>query len=83
MTAWQMTYIGIDGDDAEINDLKVWKHKWRSLHLPPVKLPHPQYPNQIHDYWIYEIGDPAHPMRFAAGELSACVWGFYVPGKSN
>jgi hypothetical protein len=42
-------------------------------------LRHPTYPNQTHQYDIYEIGDAERPVRFAAGELSNGVWGFYVP----
>lgn len=76
---WRYAHIGVEGDDARIDGLEVWKHKWRRIDAPPVELPHPQYPNQIHKYWICEIGDPSAPVRFAAGELSPCVWGFYVP----
>ena len=83
VAGWLVAHIGTDGDCAEINGLSVWKEKWRFIDLPRVKLPHPSYPNQIHDFQIYEIGDPSNPTRFAAAELSACVWGFYVPEKPN
>lgn len=52
---------------------------WRPVEVPAVRLPHPQYPNQIHDFNVYEIGEPDCPVRFAACELSNGVWGFYVP----
>jgi len=27
---------------------------------------------------IYEVGPKGRPVRFAAGELSNLVWGFYI-----
>jgi hypothetical protein len=45
----------------------------------PVELPHPAYPNQRHRMSVYEIESGGRRIRFAAGELSANVWGFYVP----
>jgi hypothetical protein len=42
-------------------------------------LPHPAHPHQSHRYDIYDIGDGWNPVRFAVGELSNGVWGFYVP----
>jgi hypothetical protein len=79
MTIWRDVHVGIEGDGLEIGGLEVWKHKWRSTNEPPLDLPHPSYRNQTHRYWIYEIGDSGHPVRFATGELSNGVWGFYVP----
>jgi hypothetical protein len=29
--------------------------------------------------WLYEIDNAGKKIVFAAGELSANVWGFYVP----
>jgi hypothetical protein len=82
MTIWHEIHIGFEGDELTIDGLKVWSHKWRATGKPHLELPHPSYPNQIHQYVIYEIGDAEHPVRFAAGELSNGVWGFYVPDKA-
>jgi len=52
---------------------------WRRVGIPRIRLAHPQYPNQIHDFQVYEIGDVDCPVRFAACELSNSILGFYVP----
>jgi hypothetical protein len=76
--------IGFTIDEIKIAGLNVWTEEWRPVETNPVMLPHPAYPNQIHKYKIYEIGDMALPVRFAASELSNSAWGFYVPDeKSN
>jgi hypothetical protein len=76
---WRVAHIGFEGDDVQIGGHKVWRHDWRSVDLEPVNLQHPAYPNQIHRYYVYEIGAIDSPVRFAAGELSNGVWGFYAP----
>jgi hypothetical protein len=82
-SCWKQAHIGIEADGVRIDGLCVWDHKWRSVGLPPVKLPHPAHPDQFHDFSIYEIGDWKGLTRFAAAELSAGIWGFYVPEKPN
>ena len=79
MTTWAVAHIGFERDKPTIGGLEVWNHKWRRVETPRIRLPHPAYPKQMHDYDIYEIGDEAQPVRFAASELSNGVWGFYVP----
>jgi hypothetical protein len=79
MSDWGCVHVGFQGDGPTIGGLDVWKETWRALDSDFVELPHPAHPNQVHRYWIYEIGDTAKPVRFAAGELSNGVWGFYVP----
>jgi hypothetical protein len=76
---WRIAHIGFEDDGLKIDGLEVWKLKWRSADVQPVQLPHPAHPQQLHSFDIHEIGDPAHPARCAACELSNGVWGFYVP----
>ncbi len=76
---WRDVHIGFASDGFAISGLDVWKHKWRRVAAEPLILPHPAYPEQRHHFDIYEIGDAGDPARFAAGELSNGVWGFYVP----
>jgi hypothetical protein len=81
MTDWAVKHIGFECDGLEIGGLNVWEKEWRQIgDCAHVDLPHPAHPNEIHRYWIYEIGDEASPVRFASGELSPGVYGFYVPG---
>lgn len=75
---WRAIHVGLEGDGVSIGGLEVWRQKWRAAGLS-VELPHPAYPSQVHHLFVYDIGEPAHPVRFAAGELSNGVWGFYVP----
>jgi hypothetical protein len=76
---WTQQHIGVEGDAVEIRGEKVWKQKWRAVEMPSLRLPHPSYPHQYHDFHVYQIGDTKELVRFAAGELSNGVWGFYVP----
>ncbi len=79
MAGWRERHVGFEDDELRIDGLKVWGEHWRPTGMPPVQLPHPAHPDQRHRYDIYEIGEAQHPTRFAAGELSNGVWGFYVP----
>ena len=76
---WSVVHIGFDGDDVLIGGLEVWRHAWRRVGAESVDLQHPAYPNQIRQYDVYEIGEGDGSLRFAAGELSNGVWGFYIP----
>jgi len=80
---WQLACVGFQIEPIEIGGMDVWKLEWRPVKADPVMLPHPDYPQQIHRYFVYEIGGLAHPVRFAASELSNGVWGFYVPAESS
>ncbi|HEV7229113.1 hypothetical protein [Brevundimonas sp.] len=75
---WRSIHVGVEGDGVTISGLPVWQHQWRPVRLS-VELPHPAHRSQRHRYDVYEIGEPPNAVRFAAGELSNGVWGFYVP----
>ena len=76
--AWRAHQIALLTDDLTISGAHVWNEQWRATG-ERLKLPHPAYPEQIHDFHVYEIGRASPPVRFAAGELSNGVWGFYLP----
>jgi hypothetical protein len=71
--SWRVLHVGFEGDHIEIRGLGIWRHDWRQAGAGIVDLQHPAYPNQIHRYDVYEIGDAASPVRLAAGELSNYV----------
>ena len=75
---WRDVHIGFEGDELEIGGVKIWQVPWRSMGQHAM-LPHPAYPKQRHRLDVYEAGDAANPIRFATGELSNGVWGFFVP----
>lgn len=79
MTQWKPVGVVVEGEPILIDGLNPWQFAWREVQKEPVELPHPAYPGQRHKMWIYEIEAGGGRVRFAAGELSANVWGFYVP----
>ena len=78
MNGWKTAGVVIEGQPMVIGGLNVWNHDWKRLPGPPLQLPHPSFPSQLHSMTVYEITDRGEYVRFAAGELSATVWGFYV-----
>ncbi len=76
---WRDVHVGFEGDSLKIGGIEIWKQSWRPVSGLSVELPHPAHPAQRHRFDLYEAGIEARPVRFAAGELSNGVWGFYVP----
>jgi hypothetical protein len=79
MQDWIPAGIVIEGNAITIGGLNPWGCEWRQVQDEPIELPHPAYPNQRHRMWVYEIKSGGRKVKFAAGELSTNVWGFYVP----
>ena len=79
MANWKRAGIVIEGQPINIGGLNPWDHEWKSTDAQDVELPHPSYPKQLHNMSVYEISDGKLSVTFATGELSASVWGFYVP----
>jgi hypothetical protein len=79
MGGWKSAGIVVEGRPIHIGGLNVWDHDWTRLQEPQPELPHPSYPSQLHTMTVYEIRTGGKGIRFATGELSANVWGFYVP----
>jgi hypothetical protein len=76
---WKAVGVVVEGQPVRIRDVNVWDYTWTQLNEPTVELPHPSYPSQLHSMNVYEIKVGGERIRFAAGELSANVWGFYAP----
>ena len=79
MGEWQDVHVGLVGDAVQIRGFLLWQVEWRRTSEDPIKLPHTRYRHQHHLFVIYEVGPLDDQVRFAAGELSNGVWGFYVP----
>ena len=75
---WKAIGVVAEGKAFELNGLNVWSYAWTATTDDPVDLPHPSYPHQLHTMRVYEIRDRDRHAVFAAGELSANVWGFYL-----
>ena len=76
---WRSVHVGLEDDGLTLGGVKVWQHVWRHTGERTLQLPHPDYPQQRHSFDIVEIGSLECPVRFAAGEISNGVWGFYIP----
>lgn len=81
-TRWTWAAIGIEGAPLRLSGVSVWENEWEALDVPSVELPHPTYPHQLHSFQIYRIVSPMGEVVFAATDVSACVWAFYVPDSS-
>ncbi len=75
---WSSVGIVFDGDPIDLHGVNPWKHSWRDTG-EIVWMRHPSYPTQLHDMAEYRIVADGREVRFAAGELSNTVWGFYLP----
>jgi hypothetical protein len=78
---WIPVGIVLDGDAIDLDGVNPWQHSWESLgEVAAVR--HPAYPTQVHDVSVYTIEHEGRSIRFAAGELSNNVWGFYRPAAA-
>ena len=55
-----------------------WELPWLEAAEAPITVEHPSHPSQRHQMTVYDLASP-RSIRFAAGEFSNGVWGFYVP----
>ena len=80
MTAfrWKTRGTVSEGELFPIDGENVWLHKWIETADDTVRLPHPDYPAQIHRFRIYRIERPAGELRFAVAEVSPNIWAFYA-----
>ena len=81
MSEWKAVGVVAEGEPIEVGGVNPWSHSWTSLEQPAVELPHPSYPNQRHRMSVYEVESVGRKITFAAGELSANIWGFYVSAQ--
>jgi hypothetical protein len=78
MTEWKFVGIVVADSPISLNGLNPWDYKWIALDEPRVVVPHPSYPQQRHEFNVYQITDGKQTVRFAAGEYSNCVYGFFL-----
>ena len=75
---WTIAGTVAEGEPFAVDGGDVWLHKWLRTDDDSVQLPHPNYPAQLHRFSVYEIQRQTGVVRFAAAEVSANVWAFYV-----
>jgi hypothetical protein len=76
---WRLVFIGLEGEPVSLHGHDPWKHEWNSCSEDAVVVAHPSYPSQRHEMSVYKLAAPGESIRFAAGEFSNGVWGFFVP----
>lgn len=81
MANWKNAGIVVEGRPITVGGLNPWSHEWKWSSAIAIELPDPSYPKQVHRMSVYEISNGDLSGTFTAGELSAHVWGFYVPDE--
>jgi hypothetical protein len=78
---WKLVSIDVEGAEVILEGVNLWGHqgKWRRTGEDHITVAHPSYPAQRHPMFVYELVLPSKKIRFAVGEFSNGVWGFYSP----
>ena len=76
---WRHVATVAEGDRVAIDGVDPWRSSWHASDEPAIVVAHPSWPSQRHHLRVYELHTQARVVRFAAGELSPGVWGFFVP----
>jgi hypothetical protein len=71
---WRLVSIGFEGQPTDVDPWSVT----RTADGGRISVAHPSYPSQRHVMTVYEVAGSAPSVRFAAGEFSNGVWGFFV-----
>lgn len=85
---WEFVSIGFENDAVDLGGgVNPWPYSARWVGTGErIVVAHPSYPTQRHDMHVYALAGSDPEVRFAAGEFSNGVWGFYVPmrrGRSS
>ena len=71
---WQYEKTGIDGNTT-LFGVNIFDYEWESTgKRVKVRDPH----GEEHKFDVYTVTIDGQQHEFAAGEFSACVWGFYL-----
>ena len=72
---WEHTITGTDGN-CILFGVNIFNYKWNDT-KEKVTIKDPLY-HQPYDFSIYTVDINGILKRFAAGEFSNCIWGFYL-----
>lgn len=76
---WIFVSVGFEGDPVSLRGFNPWAHEWHRSNQDTITVAHPAYPSQRHTMFVYDLVVSGKRVRFAAGEFSNGVWGFYLP----
>jgi hypothetical protein len=79
MITWNAVGVVVEGEPIDVSGVNPWNYEWKVTEKESIQLPHPSYPSQMYAMSIYKVEVGGRVILFAAGELSANVWGFYLP----
>ncbi|MFN4001519.1 hypothetical protein [Microcella sp.] len=77
---WTPVGVVFENHPIEIDGVNPWQQSWQSTGAIAY-VRHPAHPTQVHDVSVYDMQVEGRTIRFAAGELSNGVWGFYRPWR--
>ena len=73
--AWKYETVGPDGQ-CKLFGVNIFDYDWQPTGRR-VKVQDPLY-HQDHTFEVWQVEIDGQIRRFAAGEFSNCVWGFYL-----
>lgn len=73
--AWEYETFGPDGQ-CKLFGVNIFDYDWKTTGKR-VKVKDPVY-HQDHIFEVWQVEIDGQLRRFAAGEFSNCVWGFYL-----
>ncbi|HSN71624.1 MAG TPA: hypothetical protein VLT59_08935 [Steroidobacteraceae bacterium] len=74
---WRLLAVGLASEPVLVEGVDLWTRTWSSCR-ETIVVAHPSYPAERHTLSVYRLAD-VPDLRFAAGEFSNGVWGFFVP----
>ncbi len=77
MATWSFAGSCFDGQTFEIDGTNVWELPWVRVEGVQAEVRDPLYSHAFL-FEVFEIRPGPGIIRFAAGEFSNSVWGFYV-----
>jgi len=78
-TLWKFSGHCFDGETFLIEEVNVWSRHWEAVPDETAEIKDPLY-HQDFIFPVYYLTEGNKQIKFAAGEFSNQVWGFYIPG---
>jgi hypothetical protein len=78
---WKFVGVVPEGKELKINGINVWSQQWTPMKGETADVTDPSY-HQTFVFNIYTIKNGETEIKFAAGEFSNLVWGFYINAES-
>jgi len=80
---WRAAGVASNGKALNLHGVNIWNGTWTPVDAAPVSLAHPDYPGQHHAFSLYRYTLNDTRFTFAAAEVAAGVWGFYLEDSQD